>query len=123
MERSTTTTSIGKTAEQIAELYLNENGLSLLDRNFRHKSGEIDLIMLDGNVLVFVEVRYRKNKHWMDPVETVNIKKCKRIIKTSLYFLQRNKHYAEQTCRFDVIIINGKYSDQEIEWIKNAFQA
>ncbi len=116
-----TTTEIGHAAEQAAEKFLIKNGLSLLERNFRHQSGEIDLIMQDNEGIVFVEVRLRKNQR--EAIESIDHKKCSRIIKTSLYYLQINQHFGERICRFDIVPISGRPPNWRIDWIKNAFQA
>ena len=114
---------VGGAAERAAEQFLLDQGLSLLERNFRHKYGEIDLIMRQADGIVFVEVRYRKNKRWMETAESIDHKKRARIIKTSLYYLQSNQHLGEPACRFDAVLIGGQSPNWQIDWIQNAFQA
>jgi putative endonuclease len=113
----------GKWAEQIAEDFLTGEKLKLLARNFHCSRGEIDLIMLDQNTIAFIEVRYRANNNYLHVLESINKKKCLRIIKTSQYYLQANRSLAKNPCRFDVITVSGRKDNTEIEWIKNAFQA
>jgi putative endonuclease len=113
----------GKRAELAALLYLKSNKLELLEQNYRGSGGEIDLIMLDDNIIVFVEVRYRSNNNYAGAIESVDRRKCERIIKTSQKYLQKHRWTAGNLCRFDVITISGNIDKPEIGWIKNAFQA
>ncbi len=118
-----TTLARGKLAEDLAFGYLLELGLKPLARNYRCLCGEIDIIMQDDEIVVYIEVRYRKNKHYIDPVETIDVGKRNRIIKTSLHFMQSNRSAAKSPCRFDVITVSENLTTPEIKWIKNAFQA
>lgn len=113
----------GQWAEQIALDYLVREKLKLLSRNFHGRRGEIDLIMLDNETIVFIEVRYRINNNYLHALETINEKKCSRIIKTSQQYLQANRWTTKNSCRFDVITVTGESNNPEIIWIKNAFQA
>lgn len=85
-------------------------------RNFRCKSGEIDLIARDGRYLVFVEVKYRSSTGQGSASAAVDWHKQRRISQAAQFFLLRYG-YGEPPCRFDVIAIDG----QQIQWIKNAF--
>lgn len=105
----------GKIAEAAAESYLTRQGLLAIDRNYRCRSGEIDLIMRDGKQLVFVEVRYRRNTQYGSPLESVDHRKQSRLVKAAEHYLQR---HGMTNCRFDVIGITG---NQQIQWIQNAF--
>jgi len=120
--RTQTSRNIGALAEDRAVVYLEENNLTLLTRNYHCRRGEIDLIMQDGNFLVFIEVRYRKNNHYGSAAESVTRQKQQRLLTTAEYFLQNEKQNADNACRFDVITISGQQNPQ-IEWIKDAFQA
>ena len=113
----------GKIAEDIAANYLNEQGLKTIFRNFRCRFGEIDLIGLDREILVFVEVRYRHNENRLAVVETINQHKCRKLIITSKFYLNKYRNYQSYQCRYDVIAITGELDKPAIEWIKNAFQA
>ena len=112
----------GAEAEKLAGALLLSQGLNLIQRNFSCPHGEIDLIMDDGGIVVFVEVRSRKKYDYMTPAESIDSKKQKRIINTGLYFLQKNRAHAKKECRFDVIAMNTAYDPPKMEWIKNAFQ-
>ena len=115
------TIKTGTQAEQIACAHLQTQGLKSITNNFRCKLGEIDLIMLDHDYLVFVEVRYRKSTFFGTGAETVDIRKQSKLIRTAQIYLQqqRKNHYP---CRFDVISITGPLPIARIDWIKNAFQ-
>lgn len=115
-----TTVHRGNAAETIALSYLKQHGLKELTRNYKTRSGEIDLIMLDNSTIVFIEVRSRSSDQFMDTVETIDNRKIQRIIRTSRSYLQRQPdHY--DSCRFDIVTLTGKISSAQIDWIKNAF--
>jgi len=113
----------GKRAELAALEYLKSNKLEILEQNYRGPGGEIDLIMLDNNIIVFVEVRYRSKNNYAGAIESIDHRKCGRIIKTSQKYLQNHRWTAGNLCRFDVVTISGNIDKPEIGWIKNAFQA
>jgi putative endonuclease len=113
----------GQWAEQVVLEYLERKKLKLVSRNFHSKMGEIDLIMLEQETIVFIEVRYRANNNYLHALESINDKKCSRIIKTSQHYLQANRWTSGKPCRFDVITVTGENYSPKIEWIKNAFQA
>ncbi len=115
--------SLGKVAEETAANYLSGQGLVLVDRNFYCRFGEIDLIGLEQKILVFIEVRYRKNEHHLAAIETIDQHKCCKIVTTSEYYLREHKCYRSYQCRYDVIAMTGELNKPIIEWIKNAFQA
>jgi putative endonuclease len=112
--------SQGQAAEEKALGYLQGKGLRLLNRNYRCKSGEIDLVMQQNNTLVFVEVRYRQSSHFGSAAESVTSSKQRKLLLTANHYLQKNG--LDRPCRFDVVAIGGK-NQTEIEWIQNAFQA
>lgn len=119
----------GESAEQDACKFLIKNKLKLVSKNFNCKFGEIDLIMLDKQSLVFVEVRYRKNSQFGSGAESITISKQRKLIKTASYYLQQNPRTSQYATRFDVIsmsaVLNHSNSEDEskIDWIKDAFQA
>jgi putative endonuclease len=113
----------GRWAEQTALEYLLTKNLILLDKNFKSTFGEIDLIMQDKNIILFIEVRYRSSNHFHTALESINKKKCERIISTSLKYLSENRSASQLDCRFDVVALSGPQETLTIEWIKNAFQA
>lgn len=113
----------GRWAEQAALKYLQTKNLKLLEKNFRSTFGEIDLIMQDKNIILFIEVRYRSNNHFHTALESINRQKCERIIITSNHYLSQNRIASQMDCRFDVVALSGDQESPTIEWIKNAFQA
>lgn len=112
----------GKAGEGLACHYLEQQGLTLVERNFRCRRGELDLIMRDGDQLVFVEVRSRRKSGYGTPAETITKTKQNRLVRTALYYLQRRR-WCSVSCRFDVIAITLGQNEDAVEWIKNAFQA
>ena len=111
---------IGNKAEAQASRYLQKKGLVLIEENFSIPAGEIDLIMKDpndSNLLIFIEVRYRKNATFGGAAASVTVKKQQRIIKAALTYQQ--KHAPQSSLRFDVVAIEG--DNMDINWIKSAF--
>ncbi len=112
----------GNLAEHIAHIHLSRHGLICRATNFRCKTGEIDLIFVDGETLVFVEVRYRKNSDRGSPLETVTSAKQAKLRRTAQFFLQQNYNDHWPACRFDVVGILGDLTESpEINWIQHAF--
>lgn len=109
---------IGKKAEQKAFYFLRRHGLKPITRNYRCRTGEIDLIMRDHQAIVFVEVRLRKQALYGHSVETVGYQKQQRLIRAAEYFLLQHLQYRHLNSRFDVIGLDEK---GKITWIKNAF--
>lgn len=107
----------GDAAEDQAVSYLSAKGLRAISRNYRCKFGEIDLIAEEGDTLVFVEVRYRKNDYFGSALESVTVKKQRKIITTARYYLAEKKLGESRPIRFDVVGI----TENETQWIKNAF--
>ena len=119
-------TAIGQAAEDLACRYLQDQGLHLIERNYRCKRGEIDLVMRDASSVVFVEVRYRRNHRFGSGAESVDRHKQAKLTATALHYLQSNKAAAKSPARFDVVSVSvqGKSGHTTaIEWIKNAFDA
>lgn len=113
----------GQLAEAEACEFLQQQGLQLLERNYRCRQGEIDLIMTDGKYTIFVEVRYRSNTSFGSGAETVDRRKQQKLITTASYFLQNNRQLAQQPARFDVISMSQGTNGSAIDWIQDAFQA
>jgi len=118
-----TAIAIGQQAEDAACLYLNNQGLTTLYRNFRGPRGEIDAIMQDRDTIVFIEVRYRKQSRFGSGAESVNHTKQAKLLATALYFLQKHPTYNNYPSRFDVISISGEVQGNGINWIRDAFQS
>jgi putative endonuclease len=120
---SKNTKEIGAEAEKLAQEFLLENGMSLVESNYQIKGGEIDLIMRDEPHLVFVEVRYRKNTRFGSGADSVDFRKQSRLIKAATSYMLNETSTAHTPARFDVISITSSDTQPEIEWIKDAFQA
>ncbi len=109
----------GLQAEKLAATYLSQHGLKLVAKNYHCRFGEIDLIMQDGNTVVFVEVRLRTNSQFGSAASSITPKKQQKLILTAQHYLQQ---HGECACRFDAILMH-KADLQDIEWLRNAFDA
>lgn len=109
----------GERAEQIAALYLQRKGLSLVESRYRCRWGEIDLVMQDRRTLVFTEVRLRHSKVFGGAGDSVDRRKQKRIIAAARHYLAGKP---EGPCRFDVVLLE-RLDPPRIEWIRDAFSA
>jgi putative endonuclease len=110
----------GAEAEDLACAWLQARGLRLRERNYRSRRGEIDLIMQDGEQLVFVEVRYRASSRYGSAAESVTAAKQTRLISAASQYLQSQR--GALACRFDVLALSGP-KGEHIDWIRDAFQA
>lgn len=114
-----TTRSSGQQTESDVIHFLDKRGLTLLERNFSCKLGEIDVIATDGSLLLFIEVRKRQHPAFGKGFETVDRHKQKKIIRTAKIFLQQRKIYRHLPCRFDIVSVEGA---GQFTWIRDAFQ-
>jgi putative endonuclease len=115
--------SQGSQWEKLAESFLHKRGLKTLERNYYSRFGEIDLIMMDRQTLVFTEVRYRSNSAFGSGAESVTLTKQKRITRAAQRFLQHHQHHASLACRFDVVSMSNEEGRMLFDWIRNAFDA
>ncbi len=113
----------GQSAEQAALDYLARHKLRLVARNFNVRGGELDLVMLDGATLVFVEVRLRSVGGLVGALESVSITKQRRLIHAAQCFLAAHTEHASRPCRFDVVGIQSGPTTHTLEWQKNAFES
>lgn len=111
---------LGKEGERLAERFLKTKGYKLLERNYRCARGEIDLIALDGRVIVFVEVKTRTGHGFGNPLEAVEFRKQRKMIQTAQYFLSE-KGLHQREARFDVVGISWPRHEPVVEHIENAF--
>jgi len=109
-----TTVALGREAETRALRHLEKCGLRLVDRNFRVRGGEIDLIMRDGRTLVFVEVRSRRRQDFGGAAASITATKRRRIVLAARHYLAWR---GDQACRFDCVLIDGEHLD----WLRDAF--
>jgi putative endonuclease len=118
--------TLGDDYESRAADWLEEQqGLTLLARNFRAKTGEIDIVARDGAYLAFIEVRRRSNTRYCGAAASVDRRKQQRLLRTAQLYLQRRPELANLPCRFDVIAFEPRQSvgEPEIRWIRAAFTA
>lgn len=109
----------GHTAERVAEQWLRDRGLEPVDRN-RHVAGaELDLVMREGNTLIFIEVRHRRRDRFGDGAESISRHKRRHLLRAASAYLAREPD--EVDGRFDVVAISGPLDDKHIEWIRDAF--
>lgn len=111
---------IGQRQEAVAEQYLQQQGLATIQRNYQCRQGEIDLVMRDGETLVFVEVRFRKNADHGTAAETVDHRKQQKLLLAARHFLGQHTQYQQLYCRFDVLGIDN-INPAQFTWLQNAF--
>ncbi|MEP9318032.1 YraN family protein [Pseudomonas sp. LABIM340] len=117
------TQKAGRQAEAAALAHLEQHGLRLLAQNWTCRRGELDLVMLDGDTVVFVEVRSRRHSAWGGALESVDWRKRQRLAISAELFLQQNARWSSHPCRFDVVAIDARApgSAGHLNWIPNAF--
>jgi putative endonuclease len=120
LSHTDTAQASGRAAEALARQHLEQQGLRLLAQNWRCKRGELDLVMLDGATVVFVEVRYRRHSAWGGAIESVDRRKREKLASAAMHFLQEQARWTKSPCRFDVIAINA-VEPARLNWIQNAF--
>lgn len=122
MSERISTQQRGNAAEALARRHLEQQGLRLLAQNWRCRLGELDLVMLDADTVVFVEVRYRRHSAWGGAAESVDARKREKLSRAAQHFLQQESRWAKYPCRFDVIAINAdSQAPAQLDWIQNAF--
>lgn len=109
--------AVGTSREQEAAKFLRKQGYVLLEKNFRCKIGEIDLIAKDGAYLCFIEVKYRATSTKGFPAESITPTKIHRITRTAQFYMLLHQLPQDTPCRFDAVVILG----DEFSLIKNAF--
>jgi len=113
-------TTFGREGERLAANYLTSAGMQILERNFRIREGEIDLIVMDGTTLVFVEVKSGHSDAFGEPETWVNPRKQRQIGKVAAAYLQA-KEIENVDCRFDVVAVTFTQGKPHIKHIENAF--
>jgi len=116
---STKAQARGQAAEALAARYLAERGLSVVERNFRVRGGEIDLICRDGRTLVFVEVRLRSRADFGGAAASITASKRRRLVLAARHYLLRAP---DADCRFDCILLD-RLDPAAITWLRDAFAA
>ena len=115
--------AIGNAFEQRACAELERAGLQLLARGYNTRFGEIDLVMREGDTIVFVEVRYRKHATHGDAAESITAGKRAKLIKAAELWLAANPKNSNTSCRFDVVTYDGTAENARSSWLRAAFEA
>ena len=112
--------AFGKSAEADAARLLKKHGYAILETNYRCKGGEIDIVASEGKVLVFCEVKARRNKNYGSALEGLTPQKARKIKAAAEHYLMKN-NVAGVDIRFDVVTMDGVEGAQKVELIRNAF--
>jgi len=122
--RPETTTAIGRRGEDTAARHLETHGLKLLERNYRCRGGEIDLVMLEGNTLVLVEVRLRTASGFGGAAASVGPRKQRRFMLAARHLMATRPAYRKLQARFDVVALDAgaRPGETRIDWIRDAFR-
>ena len=115
------TRASGASFEEQALAHLQRAGLRPVARNFNTRFGELDLVMRDGEALVFVEVRYRRHGAFGGGAASVGAAKRERLMKAAQLFLQAHPKFAALPCRFDVLAFDGEADAPRCDWQRAAF--
>ncbi len=113
---------LGRRGEALAAEALRAQGFTIVERNFRCRAGEIDLVALDGPTLVFVEVRSRRGDRMGTPLESIDPRKQARLTRVARHFLAARGH-AERDVRFDVVGVRFDADPPAVEHMRGAFEA
>ena len=114
----------GKRAEDAAAQFLRTQGCEILERNFRRRLGELDLVAREGGVLVIAEVRTRASANWGGAAASVDRRKQRRITRAAQQLLQQRAELARLPVRFDVLVVSDLTAAEPcVEWIRHAFEA
>lgn len=112
----------GQEGEDVAWEYLQRAGFRLVERNFRTRAGEIDLIVERRGTLVFVEVRSRSSSRFGTPLESVDVQKQRQVARVAQEFLARRR-LGDRVMRFDVVAVEWQDGPPRVEHVENAFEA
>lgn len=114
---------LGFDAEHYVFRYLKSRGLRPVARNFRTRRGEIDLVMLDGDCLAFIEVRYRTARSFVGASLTVDSRKQQKLAHAAAMFLSKHHGFRHSACRFDVVGVDRDDDNRlTIDWRRDAFR-
>lgn len=117
-----TTRGTGDAFERHALTQLQSAGLRLLARNFNTRFGELDLVMRDGEAVVFVEVRYRRARGFGGSAASIGADKREKLTHAAQLFLQAHPALSSLPCRFDVVAFDGDERSPKMEWHRAAFE-
>ena len=116
-------TERGAWAEGVALQFALKQGLREEARNYRCRFGEIDLILLEDNILVFVEVRFRPDDALVSAAQSIGNAKQRRLLASAEHYLQRDSANDTRDCRFDVMAVSGNEHHPVVQWLRDAIQA
>ena len=111
----------GKRGEEVAAAHLRKNGYKIIERNFRTRTGEIDIIAKHKGRIVFVEVKTRRSGRYGDPKLAITAQKQRRISMVALEYLKKN-HSLQTPARFDVVTVQSAEAGETVDIISNAFE-
>ena len=107
--------------EERASQLIVSSGATVIARNYTSRFGEIDLVVLDGDKLAFIEVRYRRSYHFGSALASVSPAKQQKVLMTAQIFLASHEDYCNRYCRFDIIAFDGPRGSVSAQWLKGAF--
>ena len=110
----------GERAEALAATFLEARGIAIVERNFRCRTGEIDLVARDGDTLVFVEVRLRRRSDFGGAAASIDARKQGKLLAAAAYYLSR--YPRPPACRFDAVLLDA-LDPSRIEWLRDAISA
>ena len=113
----------GAQVEAAAQRHLVDAGLRPVAANASVRGGELDLVMLDGDTLVFVEVRYRASSRFGGGAASVDANKRRKLVHAAQAFLATHRQYRDAACRFDVVDATGNPAAPILHWLRDAFRA
>jgi putative endonuclease len=112
---------LGHSGEDLAAVYLQEAGYRILERNYRTRLGEIDIIARDGDTLVFVEVKVRRSPSFGSAKAAVTAAKRRRLSMVALVYLKSPAGRGTSRARFDVVAVDRHGPEARLELVRNAF--
>lgn len=119
-----TRSAAGRYWEEVAADHLSAHGLGIVERGYRCRLGEIDIVCRDAATLVIVEVRARASNAYVKAAESIDCAKRRKILRATRHFLMRHPEWDQKPVRFDVIAIDAADSDSPVlSWVRNAFDA
>ena len=114
------TRDVGREGEQMAAEHLRTLGYEIVETNYRFGHGEVDIVALDGDILVFCEVKTRDNDAFGAPEYAITPRKQQQIRKIALGYLYEHQ-IRDRQCRFDVVAIRLRRGQPDLHYVKNAF--
>lgn len=113
---------IGQRAEDIAAEFLRAQGLEILERNYRRRLGELDIIARDGDVLIIAEVRTRASDRFGGAAASVDGRKQQRLVRAAAQLLQQRKDFSHLRVRFDVLAVSeAAPGSPKVQWLQHVF--